>query len=415
MSDQASADSVARRVCFEYHPYKPEMILQLCGAQLRQYDITTVSGGFKTMAAPYPGMETPAVALGKPGSGKTTVVKACMRNACAQGGRVLFALPTAQFATRMREAFRDDSEVEVATCHAAFKLDQPLPLTAAHDALRPGRGGRGIPARVEFERILKRARPSGCARWSYLGTCTSSPASARRALGRAPRGAAPIAITSSSSTCGASARGVKRKQATPRLPISRLSMPSADRHLLHAPWCGGRECPAFSMVARRRWPPCQWTWSRTQTTTSRGSCARADPRAHLMQLYLTKNVCKEDDYINGMLCTVEAYLPAQDMLRVRAQTGHRLAITCWTDADKQGAVDLGMPAPSTMQGDDSAHITVYLDLPGMPAAGYMALSRVATSDCYLHAGRPCHARALPAGHVGLWRPRRRSKMGGSSS
>ena len=56
MSDQASADSVARRVCFEYHPYEPEMILQLCGAQLRQY-ISTVSGGFKTVAAPYAGME----------------------------------------------------------------------------------------------------------------------------------------------------------------------------------------------------------------------------------------------------------------------------------------------------------------------------------------------------------------------
>ena len=69
---------------------------------------------------------TPVLALGKPGTGKTTVVKACIRNACAQGGRVLFALPTAQLASRTREAFRENSEVEVATCHAAFKLDQPL-------------------------------------------------------------------------------------------------------------------------------------------------------------------------------------------------------------------------------------------------------------------------------------------------
>ena len=57
--DQASADSVARRVCFEYHPYEPQMILQLCGAQLRQYDISTVSGGFRTVTAPYAGMEAP--------------------------------------------------------------------------------------------------------------------------------------------------------------------------------------------------------------------------------------------------------------------------------------------------------------------------------------------------------------------
>eukprot|EP00959_Pyramimonas_sp_CCMP1952_P423352 8868102-Pyramimonas_sp.AAC.1 len=60
MSDSASADSVARRVCFERRPYEPEMILQLCGAQFRQCDISTVSGGFRTVTAPYAGA---AVAL----------------------------------------------------------------------------------------------------------------------------------------------------------------------------------------------------------------------------------------------------------------------------------------------------------------------------------------------------------------
>jgi hypothetical protein len=57
MNDEASADSVARRVCFEYHPYEPEMILQLCGAQFRQYDLSTASGGFRTVCAPWPGMK----------------------------------------------------------------------------------------------------------------------------------------------------------------------------------------------------------------------------------------------------------------------------------------------------------------------------------------------------------------------
>eukprot|EP00959_Pyramimonas_sp_CCMP1952_P052583 1099409-Pyramimonas_sp.AAC.1 len=37
------------------------MILQLCGAQYRQVDLSTVSGGWKSVAAPYVGMqETPA-------------------------------------------------------------------------------------------------------------------------------------------------------------------------------------------------------------------------------------------------------------------------------------------------------------------------------------------------------------------
>ena len=32
LNDEASADSIARRVCFEDHPLEPEMLLQLAGA-----------------------------------------------------------------------------------------------------------------------------------------------------------------------------------------------------------------------------------------------------------------------------------------------------------------------------------------------------------------------------------------------
>eukprot|EP00969_Alexandrium_andersonii_P216359 9556400-Alexandrium_andersonii.AAC.1 len=79
----------------------------------------------------------PLICLGKPGTGKTTVVKACIRRAQAEGGRVLFALPTAQLASRMRIALSDVPDLEIATCHAAFKLDQPineaLPLMTMYD------------------------------------------------------------------------------------------------------------------------------------------------------------------------------------------------------------------------------------------------------------------------------------------
>ena len=56
LNDDASADSIARRVCFEYHPFEPEMVLQLSGARFRQYDISTLSGGFRRITAPWPGM-----------------------------------------------------------------------------------------------------------------------------------------------------------------------------------------------------------------------------------------------------------------------------------------------------------------------------------------------------------------------
>ena len=44
-----SGDATAAGILCRYNPNEPEMVLQLCGAQFRQYDITTVSGGFRTV------------------------------------------------------------------------------------------------------------------------------------------------------------------------------------------------------------------------------------------------------------------------------------------------------------------------------------------------------------------------------
>ena len=51
------------------------------------------------------------------------------------------------------------------------------------------------------------------------------------------------------------------------------------------------------------------------------------------------------------------------------------------------------------QGDEFDHITVYLDAKCMPAAGYTALSRVATSHCYLIGGRVTRKHFVPVMHV----------------
>ena len=45
------------------------------------------------------------VCMGKPGSGKTTVCHRMIEEILPEGGRVLFALPTAQLASRMRERY----------------------------------------------------------------------------------------------------------------------------------------------------------------------------------------------------------------------------------------------------------------------------------------------------------------------
>ena len=56
--------------------------------------------------------------LGPPGTGKTTVVETCIRKTIDDGGSVLYALPTAQQASRVRT--RVPEAVDVDTCSGAF-------------------------------------------------------------------------------------------------------------------------------------------------------------------------------------------------------------------------------------------------------------------------------------------------------
>ena len=56
------------------------------------------------------------------------------------------------------------------------------------------------------------------------------------------------------------------------------------------------------------------------------------------RLYLTQNVRKEDDYVNGMACTVVRYTPCGDggTLLVRTKTNQLLSITKWTNKKVDG-------------------------------------------------------------------------------
>ena len=76
------------------------------------------------------------VCMGKPGSGKTTVCHDKIEEVLQDGGRVLFALPTAELASRMRERYA--RRIDGDTCHAAFGLHEevlcsPMSLLAQYD------------------------------------------------------------------------------------------------------------------------------------------------------------------------------------------------------------------------------------------------------------------------------------------
>ena len=120
-----------------------------------------------------------------------------------------------------------------------------------------------------------------------------------------------------------------------------------------------------------------------------------------IQLYLTKNIRKKDDYVNGMLCYVEAWSETSYALRVRTKTGKRLYITPWTDVERGNVAyyPIRLGYASTVQkvlGDEVEHITVWLDTPNLPAVAYTALSRVERSNAYSLAGRLTPAHFTPA-------------------
>ena len=90
------------------------------------------------------------------------------------------------------------------------------------------------------------------------------------------------------------------------------------------------------------------------------------------QLYLTRNIRKKDDYVNGMLCRAEAWSATSGALRVRTKTNKRLYITPWTDVERGNVVyyPIRLGYASTVQkvlGDKVEHITVWLDTPNLPA------------------------------------------------
>ena len=385
---------------------------------------------------------TPVVALGKPGTGKTTVVKACIARACSHGARVLFALPTAQLASRMRQALREFADVEIATCHAAFKLDQPiaesLPLMTLYDLVVVDEVS--LLDCPQFERLIKL--------WSvaekvptlvFLGDKYQLPGVGDTRPWDSAAWRSPHCLHLKL----LHAWRCKEARFQEILDELRTSKPSAHtlRRLCqgHKAWKTGAPTADDLKTLYGRHPETQIV-----TCTRRGAAAvndaalaalygRKSPLAVLpgdveqnadnylngklredrrplpskvpvykgMQLYLTKNVRKDDDFVNGMLCTVESYHPREDVLRVLTKTGHRLVVTRWTDPDKSSAVyfPIRLGFASTIhkvQGDEFAHITIYLDVPGMPAAGYTALSRVATSDCYLLGGHVTREHLVPA-------------------
>ena len=384
----------------------------------------------------------PIVCLGEPGTGKSTVLRAQVERVLTQGGEVLCALPTAQFAARSRAKLPEHENLVVDTHTAAFQLhlSEQETVHALH----------GIDLIVvdevqqlsaeDFERILRLwQHAERLPALIFLGDKYQLP------------GVAPVRPWESSAWQRSKVffaqltevHRCKDPAFLEKLRALRTSRP--PQRLLHD-LCRGHKAwpgeePSLQDLRKHlaRFP------NTTMVTCTKKKAARLNdlvlqlkhPRkAPLIvlpgdvevnpdnyeagrlredrlpepskvpiykgaQLYLTKNVRKKDDYVNGMLCYVEAWSETSGALRVRTKTNRRLYITSWTDVERGNIAyfPLRLGYASTVQkvlGDEVEHITVWLDTPNLPAVAYTALSRVERSTAYSLAGKLTAAHFTPA-------------------
>lgn len=122
-----------------------------------------------------------------------------------------------------------------------------------------------------------------------------------------------------------------------------------------------------------------------------------------LRVFLTKNMDKQADFVNGMAATIEAYDAHSKCLEVLTRTGKRLAVHMVTTELEDGRrvssfpVRLGYAcAIPKVQGMTLPHITLWLDTPCCRAGAYVAMSRVSTDQDYLIAGPVTPKHFMPA-------------------
>lgn len=116
-----------------------------------------------------------------------------------------------------------------------------------------------------------------------------------------------------------------------------------------------------------------------------------------MKVTLTKNENKKVGFVNGMGATVLGM--ENGNLVVRTDQGTRLMVHPIHDEKLQASFPVRLGYASTLhkvQGATLKHITLYLDTPDVPAAAYVALSRVEKDVDWRYIGKPFVHHFTPA-------------------
>ena len=381
--------------------------------------------------------------LGPAGSGKTTVVQRAMQAVHEQGGSVLVVAPTGRLAATFRAQF---PHLDVDTIHGAFMVYKPLQetleLMLPYDLVIVEEVGQL--SRDTFERIMHLWEAAAeIPTLVFVGDFWQLP------------GVEPTKATDS--PLWHSAKLLHRELYTMRrckcdllrkkLEILRTGKPD-KRQLMFikkdhkAPSRLHRDAShmAAEPTLNDVWHILQETPNTMFLTISRRACAQInalaqeslfservplavmplDPESNMdnyrgskqiaedpleapiyegARVVLTKNLNKEIGFVNGMGATVLGL--DRGNIIVRTDQGRRIAVHPWTHPD---TLRVHFPArlgyASTLhkvQGATLPHITLWLDVANMPAAAYVALSRVEFDANWQFVGDPGVHHFTPAG------------------
>ena len=365
--------------------------------------------------------------LGPPGTGKTTVVFACIERALEKGGKVLLALPTAQLASRMKARFGD--KIDIDTCHAAFGLHEAaeqgeasllsmyclivvdevsqLDMTNFDRILRQWAAAERVPALVFLGDRYQMAGMGEHRPWhSRLWTTMCF----RLALHKMYRckdktHAKLLSVLRTGKPKAKLLKQLQKKMAwrPPGPPtvqgLRKLLKARPETTVLRRGAAKVNECALKALFPKH--PPLVTLPADVDSNPANYHRGTLKPVEELepsempvfkgMRVYLTRNVRKDVDFVNGMEATVLKYDAGTGGLLVRTTTGFVVGVWPWTDPERGGLsyYPVRPGYASTIlkfPGAELPHVVVYLDAPNVPAAAYTAISRVGRYKDFLLAG-----------------------------
>ena len=383
--------------------------------------------------------------LGPAGSGKSTAVCAAVEKVAFSGGRVLLTAPTGRLAATLREKFPN---LEVDTMHGAFLLWKPVQETFEvmfpYDMIVVEEIGQV--SRQNFERILQQweaadrlptlvfvgdfCQLEGVDRSNALqSNVWHSAAVKKHRLNTMMRCKCPVLrkkleLLRTAKPSKAQLKAIKTGHKAPSLKRAGYVMaeePSQDdmKHILEETpntlfvTISRQACATLNALAVEvlfeEAMPLAWVPGDPESNVENYEHGRKVQDEPLplpvhqgARVILTKNLNKAIGFVNGMGATIVALRGGN--VFVRTDQGKLLAVHPWTAPDMQtGQLRVHFPMrlgyASTLhkvQGATLPHITLWLDVANMPAAAYVALSRVEYDANWRFVGNPTKHHFTPA-------------------